>query len=263
MGLFSKVFRPAAPKPAEFHPAPVSTQLPKIAAPTAEHLAQASQPSPAAQEVLAVNPQQTPSQYLSALQDKKMGDDMVKTLAHGMPDREGVQWAGQCAEKVSDKLPPHEVEGMKAAQAWARNPTPENQAAAAAAAARGGCRGPGSMAAQGAAWAQPSTPAAGVAAAPRMTPHVVSGAVLMSAAIKANPAVTAPTMIPPSVQAPELAAAVPKAPALAAPALAAPALQAPQAPAVVPPSVQAQTFEQQHPFIKLGLDIASGKTPIA
>jgi hypothetical protein len=30
----------------------------------------------------------------------------------------------------------------------------------------------------------------------------------------------------------------------------------------VPPEVQAQTFQQQHPFIKMGLDIASGKTPV-
>jgi hypothetical protein len=256
MALFSSFLKPQPPKSAPFQAPPVPAQLPKITAPTASQIAQTSQPSPAAQQILAASPQQTPPQYLGALQEKQLGSDMTKTLAHGMPDREGVHWAAQSADKVSDKLPPHEVQGMKAAQAWAKNPTPENQAAAATAAAQGGCRGPGSMAAQGAAWAQPSTPAApGAAAAPRLTPHAVTGSVLMSAGIKANPAVTVPTMTAPAAQAPALAT-----PALQAPQLAA---TAPQAPAVVPPAVQAQTFQQQHPFIKMGLDIASGKTPVA
>ncbi len=256
MALFQNLFKPAAPKPPAFQPPPVPTQLPKISAPTAAEIAKTSEPSPAAQQILAANPNQTPPQYLSALQEKQMGPDMVKTMAHGMPDREGVHWAAQSAEKVSDKLPPQEVQGMKAAQAWAKNPTPENQAAAAAAAAQGGCRGPGSMAAQGAAWAQPATPAApGAAAAPRLSPHAVSGSVLMSSAVQAHPAAAVPAMTAPTVQAPALAA-----PQLQTPQLAA---ATPQAPAVIPPEVQAQTFQQQHPFIKMGLDIASGKTPVA
>lgn len=255
MALFGNLFKAPAPKaPAAPPVPPVPAQLPKIQAPTAAQIAQHSQPSPAAQQLLT--PQQTPSQYLSALQEKQMGGEMVKTLAHGLPDREGVHWAAQSAEKVSDKLPPHEVEAMKAAQTWAKNPTQANKAAASAAAAQGGCRGPGSLAAQGAAWSQPSTPATpGAAAAPRLTPHAVSGAVLMSAAIKANPSVAVPTMTAPTLKAPTLAA-----PALQKPQM--PALSAPQAqtPAVVPPAVQAQTFQQQHPFIKMGLDIASGKS---
>jgi hypothetical protein len=263
MGFIKSFLKPQAAKPAPAAapkaPAqypPVPTQLPKITAPTASQIAQSANPSPAAQQILKANPQQTPAQYLAKLQDQHMGDEMVKTMAHGLPDREGVHWAAQSAEKVSDKLPPHEVQGLKAAQAWAKNPTPENQAAARAAAVQGGWRGPGSMAAQGAAWSQPGTPAASGAgaAAPRLTPHAVTGAVLMSAAIKANPAVAVPAM----------AAPVAKAPALAAPSLQAPKLAAaaPQAPAVVPPAIQAQTFQQQHPFIKMGLDIASGKSPV-
>ena len=256
MGLFQNLFKPAPPKPPPFQPPPVPAQLPKITAPTAAQIAQTAQPSPAAQQILAANPQQTPPQYLGALQEKQLGPDMTKTLAHGMPDREGVHWAAQSADKVSDKLPPHEVQGRKAAQAWAKNPTPENQAAAAAAAAQGGCRGPGSLAAQGAAMSQPTAPAVpGVAAPPRLAPDAVAGSVLMSAGVKANPAVTVPTMTAPTVQAPGLAA-----PPLPMPQLAA---TAPQAPAIVPPEVQAQTFQQQHPFIKMGLDIASGKNPVA
>jgi hypothetical protein len=74
----------------------------------------------------------------------------------------------------------------------------------------------------------------------------------MSSAIKANPAVAVPAMSAPAVKAPALALPKVQAPQLAT--------EAPQAPAaVVPPEVQAQTFQQQHPFIALGLDIASGK----
>jgi hypothetical protein len=247
---------PAAPKVAPVSVPPVPQHLPNITAPTAAHIAQTSNPSPVAQQILAANPHQTPSQYLSALQEKHQGGDMVHTLSHGMSDHDGVHWASQSADKVSDKLPPHEVNAMKAAQAWAKNPTPENQLAAAKAAAQGGCRGPGSMAAQGAAWAQPGSPAgAATTAVPRLTPHAVSGSVLMSSAVKANPALTVPTMTAPTVAAPALAA-----PALHAPLLAAQIPQLPQAPAVVPPEVQAQTFQQQHPFIAMGLKIASGKS---
>jgi hypothetical protein len=246
------LFKPAAPKPPTFQPPPVPAQLPKITAPTAAQIAQTSQPNSAAQQLL--NPQQTPSQYLNVLHEKQMGDEMVKTMAHGMPDREGVWWASQSAEKVSDKLPPDDLQAMKAAQAWAKNPTEATQAAAAAAAAKTNLQGPGALAAQGAAWAQPTTPpaapAGAVPAAPRLTPLAVSGAVLLAAAIKANPALAAP-----AVQAPTL-----QAPALAAPTFQAPQLAATQAvPPTVPPEVQAQTFREQHPFIALGLDVASGK----
>ena len=77
-----------------------------------------------------------------------MGDEMVKTMAHGLPDREGVQWAAQSAEKVSDKLPPDDLQAMKAAQAWAKSPTDANQAAAAAAASKANLQGPGALAAR-------------------------------------------------------------------------------------------------------------------
>ena len=237
-----------APTPAPTVP-PVPAHLPKIAAPSAAQIAKDSQPSPAAQALLT--PQQTPSQYLNVLQEKQMGPEMVKTLAHGMPDREGVGWAAKSAEKVADKLPPDDLGAMRAAQAWVKSPTPETQAAAGAAAAKTNFSGPGAWAAQGAAWANPAPSAA----APRLTPHAVTGAVQLAAAIQANPALATPTVASAAIP-----AAAPVAPALQAPAA---ALAAPQAPPVVPPAVQAQAFQQQHPFIAMGIDIASGKTPVA
>src|SRR5215472_13931070 len=150
---------PAAPPPPSVPPIP--PHLPKITAPSAAQIGQTSSPSPEAQALLA--PHQTPSQYLNALQDKHMGGEMVKTMAHGLPDREGVHWAASSAEKVSDKLPHDELNAMKAAQTWVKNPSSENQSAAAAAAAKANFKGPGALAAQGAAWAQP--PGAGAATA--------------------------------------------------------------------------------------------------
>jgi hypothetical protein len=142
---------------------------------------------------------------------------------------------------------------MEAAQVWAKNPTAPNQAAAAAAAAKTDYRGPGALAAQGAAWAQPAMPVAvpaGAPPAPRLTPHAVAGAVLLASAIAANPKLAAP-----KIQAPALAL-----PTLEVPQLAMPTLGPPP---TIPPEVQAQTFRAQHPFIAMGLDIASGKTPVA
>jgi hypothetical protein len=252
MALFKNLFKRQAPRPASPQPAqypPVPTQLPRIAAPRAALIAQTSNPSPAAQQILAANPQQTPAQYLSTLQERQMGEEMVKTVAHGMPDREGVWWASHCAGEVSDKLAPADVEAMQAAQAWAKNPTPATQAAAAAAAAKTDFQGPGAWAAQGAAWAQPTVPAAtpaGTATAPRLAPHAVAGSVLLSAAMAATPQAAVPKVQTPALQAP----AATQAPTSAAAQPAAPALS---------PAQQAQTFRAQHPFIALGLDVASGK----
>jgi hypothetical protein len=262
MSFLSNIFKassPSAPaKPAPPPPppppsySPIPAELPKIAAPKAVQIAEAASPSPEAQALLT--PQQTPSQYLNALQEKHMGGEMVKTMAHGLPDREGVHWAASSAAKVSDKLPPDDLNAMKAAQAWVKSPTPSNQAAASAAAAATNFKGPGAFAAQGAAWAQP--PASGgalpaAAAAPRLTPHAVNSAVMMSSSIQANPALAAPTAQLPTLAAP----AAPAAPILVAPKLA----SVPPPTPTIPPDVQAQTFQQQHPFIKLGVDIASGK----
>jgi len=258
MAFFQRFSKPQAPKPVPVKPvqvAPVPAQLPKITAPTAAEIAKTSQPSPAAQKLLT--PEQTPSQYLGALQEKQMGDEMVKTMAHGMPDREGVLWASKSAEKVSDKLPPEDVQANQAAQAWVKNPTEANKAAAGAAAAKTNYQGPGALAAQGAAWSQPTSPtaapAAGAAASPRLTPHAVAGSVLLSAAIAANPAVAAPKVQTPTLQSPS--------PTL--PAVQVAQMPTPQAaPATVPPEVQTQTFKEQHPFIAMGLDIASGKSTV-
>lgn len=228
-------------------PLPVPAKLPAMTLPSAAAIAQAAEPGAEALKLLT--PQLTPPQYLAALQEKQLGDDMIKTLAHGLPDDAGVTWAAKCAEKVADKLPPSDQAAAQAALAWAKDPSDVTQAAAAAAATQADLKGPGAWAAQAAAWSKPATPGL-----PRLAPPAISAAVLMAAAIQAFPKLAAPKpLIPP------LPDMVP--PALEVPPPVAEALSAATIPAV-PPKVLAKTFASQQPFIAMGLDIASGKTPV-
>jgi hypothetical protein len=170
--------------------APVPQELPKVSARTAAELCRECKPDAAAMQLLT--PQQTPAQFLAVLQERHLAADMVKVLAQGLPDREGVAWAVQCVLKVADKLPPADALAMRAAQAWVKNPTPELKAAAAAAAQRTDYQGPGAWAAQAAASAQTGAPAPqpvtpGEMAPPRLTPHAVGGAVLLSSSLLACP----------------------------------------------------------------------------
>jgi hypothetical protein len=256
MGFVKDLLKAAGPKGPAFQPPAIPAQLPKIAAPTAAEIAKSSAPKPEAMEVLKANPQQTPSQFLGALQEKQMGDEMVKTLAHGLPDREGVAWAAQSAQTVADKLPPADVQALQAAQAWTKTPTAATQAAAATAAEKAGMTGPGGMAAQAAAWAKPAIPPAAPAAGvtlPRLAPFAVAGAVQLAAAIKANPSAAAPKPVAQVVTAAAKEVPLPATVPAAAPA---------GPPPTIPPDVQSQTFQAQHPYIASGIDFATGKTPV-
>ena len=196
-----------------------------------------------------------------------MGEESVNFLANGMPDREGVLWASQSAQQVSDKVPPADAQAAKAAEVWALNPTPASQAAAAEAAKKTDFQGPGAWSAQGAAWAKPETPAAAPGAAQaaavpeqRLAPQAVSGSVLLSAAKAGD--VKPPT--PEMPQAPAMKAPAFEAPKFETPKFEAPKLSAPEMPAPPPapsPEEMSKAYQLQQPFIARGLDIASGKTP--
>ena len=176
----------AAAQPPAPQFAPVPPELPRISERSAAELCKECKPDPAALQLL--NPQQTPAQFLAVLQERNLGADMVKVLAQGLPDREGVAWAVKCALKVADKLPAADALAMRAAEAWVKDPTAERQAAAAAAAQRTDFQGPGAWAAQAAASARGGATAfpEGMEA-PRLTPHSVGGAVLLSSSILAAP----------------------------------------------------------------------------
>ncbi len=232
------------------------TPLPKVTAPTASELAAKFKPGPPAQALL--KPNQTPAEYLHALEQNKHGPEAVHLLAHGMPERESTWWACQSSQKVASKLNPADHSALSAAQAWVRNPTPETKAAAAAAAAKTDYTGPGAWAAQAAAWSHTPAPAAPGAVAPAtpaapvgLTAPAVAGSVLLAAGLVNRPAM-APTPKP-KLQMP----AMPHAPnTLAAPQLA--ALPTPATPQI-PPVDRTKQSKMLQPFIDLGKEVAGGK----
>ncbi len=187
--------------PAEPAPSLVPAQLPKISARTAAELCQECKPEPVAMELL--KPQQTPAQFLTLLQERHLSADMTKVLAQGLPDREGVAWAVLCVQRVADKLPAADVQALRVAQAWVKNPTSDLQKAATQALELTDRQGPGAWAAQAAAWAKADAPeplqASNQESAsrkkvtsekpepPRLTPQAVSAAVGLSATILARP----------------------------------------------------------------------------
>ncbi|MFO1500026.1 MAG: hypothetical protein U1G07_16820 [Verrucomicrobiota bacterium] len=232
------------------------SELPKITAGSGSELASRMQANPAAAAL--AQPGQSPGQYVQALEQNQRPLDAVNALAHGMPERESVWWACQSSQKVADKLNPAEQQATQAAEAWVRNPTPENQAAAAAAAAKTDYTGPGGWAAQAAAWSQPpaampaAAPGAGAPALPAaspppaLTPAAVSGSVLLAAGLANRPAMSAP-------QKPNLAR--PAVPSLTTPSIASPAVAEPPVPVVD----QSKLVTPLGPFLDLGKDVASGQ----
>jgi hypothetical protein len=234
--------------------------LPKITAPTASAVAAKFKPQPPALALL--KPQQTPPEYLAALEQHKMAPDAVNLLAHGMPERDSVWWACQSSQKVAGKLNPADANALSAAQTWVKNPTPQTQALAAAAAAKTDYTGPGGWAAQAAAWSKPPSPAAAVPAvgfpaiptapaapaapAAGLTAPAVAGSVMLAAGLVNRPAM-------PPVNKPSFS--IPTAPRPVLPSMAMPTVKAPE----IPPVDLDKQSSMLQPFIDLGKDVASGK----
>ncbi len=185
---------PAVAVPAEPEFPAVPELLPKFPAKTAIEICRNSKPGTEARGLLTLT--QSPSQFLSALQEKHLSAEMAKVLAFGLPDREGVAWAAKCAAKVIHLLPPTEVAALQVAQAWVKRPTAEKRAEAAAILRGKELNGPGTWAAQAAAWADGGAPKPPRGVAPRLTPEAVAAAVLLSSTIQARPQFAMPPLPP-------------------------------------------------------------------
>lgn len=88
------------------------------------------------------------------------------------------------------QAPPADVQAMRAAQAWVKNPSPEAQKAAVEAAERTDFQGPGAWAAKAVAWTGDGTPSANVPngeAGPRLPAQAVSASVLLASSLFARP----------------------------------------------------------------------------
>jgi hypothetical protein len=138
--------------------------------------------SPGAKEI--VKPGMTPCQQAQALNQKQLSTDAVKSLAHGLPEPKAVKWAAASAEKVANPAHTTDFQAIQAAKAWCQNPTPQTQQLAGQAASKAGFQTPGAWAAQA---------AASAGSGGTLTPHAVTGAVLLAAAQGGKPIPACPS----------------------------------------------------------------------
>jgi hypothetical protein len=133
----------------------VPNPYPKITADKASDITSQFNPQP--KSLALQEPDHTPAQYVDTLEKNNQSEDAIKTMAHGMPERESVWYACQSSDRVADKMAPADKDALAAAKDWVKNPSPATQQQAADAAAKTDYQGPGAWAAQAAAWSQ-STP---------------------------------------------------------------------------------------------------------
>jgi len=129
--------------------------------------------------------------------------DVIDQMASDMPEQKSVWWACKSADKVNSQMTPEDIQAKLAAEAWAKEPTPENKLAAEDAAKATDYKGPGAWSAQAVAWAKDPEAEATSSAATELPLEVVqakelmgkeassavavAGAVKLAAAMKANP----------------------------------------------------------------------------
>lgn len=242
LGSFLKTVGSAlglAPEAPEFV---VPETLPKIPAKTAAELvAKAGLDVPPG----AANPAtQTPAQFLSEKLNTEQ--DMLgatQALAHGLPEKDGLQWAADSAKLVEAKLPPAQKEALAAAQAFNANPSLAARDSAAAAADKAGLHGPGGLAAKAVSFANVAG-APAIEGGDKVLPALVAGTVVIAASLSPRSAKPLPeTPAAPKLDLP--AADLPKKPL-------APVRPAPGSPEAIK---TASTFK---PFIDRGLKLAAG-----
>lgn len=225
----------------------------RIKSPTASQIVESFNPQPDAVGLL--KPNQTPEQYVTALEQKNLSGDAIQVLANGLPERDAVDWACQSCDRVSPQMAWRRSPSLDAAKQWVQNPTPETKAAAAAAAAQSEMKAPGDLAAQAVAWSG-SPDGAAMAAGP--TGAAVAGSVLSAAAIETPPAVVGPALPsapgPPELPTvPSIDLSGPEAPKVELPSVEAPAVQ-------IPDNVLAEQAKAHKPYLDLGKEIAAGKS---
>jgi len=97
-----------------------------VKTPTAAEICKTVELAEAARALL--QPQQTPRQYLDLLVAQQLWEDACLFLAHGLPRREAIWWAFQCAKLV--KADPPQAAALQAVEQWLLTPTEERRQAA-------------------------------------------------------------------------------------------------------------------------------------
>lgn len=187
---------------------------------------------------------QSPSQFFNhKLNTEQDMLGVTQGLAHGLPEKTGLQWATDSAKLVENKLPPAQKEALAAAQAFQARPCLANREAAALAAEKARPHGPGGLAAKAASLATVSDGPA-IPGGDKLLPVCVAGAVVTAVALSPPSAPKLPEMPP----VPKVELALPDLP------------QAPAAPALPLPgsSLAAKNANAFKPFIDRGLALAAG-----
>jgi hypothetical protein len=164
---------------------------PKVAARTADEIVRHFELGEPAQALF--RPGMAPGQLLEALLQKELWADAARFLAHGLPRREAVWWACLAARgSLTPATKPAAVNALRAAEAWAVQPTEDNRWAAQSAAEAAQLDGPAALAAMGAFLAGPTLirpapappgapPPQPVPPDPFLTAKLASGAILLAA----------------------------------------------------------------------------------
>jgi hypothetical protein len=124
---------------------------------------------------------QAPVDYAGALAQGGLYADAVAFLSNALQDKAAVRWAVESARLVADQLPENEVGALEAADSWANGSA--SVAGLQDALGETAFQGPGSWAAQAAAWAAENALPGGPG---NLVPKAVEGAVKLAAAMAAG-----------------------------------------------------------------------------
>jgi hypothetical protein len=160
--------------------------LTKIVAKSAEELCGRFELGEQARTLL--RPGLNPAAYMDALLDKQCFQDATRFLAHGLPKREAVWWACQCATAVAGQgAPPPVAAAIKAVQQWVADPSEDHRRAAMTAAEAATFGTPAGCAALAAFFSGGSLGPDNVAPIPppdKLTADAVAGAVMLAVVAK-------------------------------------------------------------------------------
>jgi hypothetical protein len=117
----------------------------RVPAATAAEVCQRFRLSRAAAELLRDD--LTPGPFLDLLVGRRLFKDAASFLAHALPSREAVWWAVLCVREAAGPVPPEPAAAaLRAAEAWAQDPSEENRRAARAASKAAGPSSPAGLA---------------------------------------------------------------------------------------------------------------------
>jgi pSer/pThr/pTyr-binding forkhead associated (FHA) protein len=159
------------------------SERPSTAGPSAIDCALHLPLSEAAQELLSAD--QSPSDYLQLLTDKKLFPDGIRFLAFLLPKPLAVLWCAKCvADTLGDTLSPPQRAAIQAAESWGKAPTEEHRRLAEKSVQELGTGSPAGWVALAAFWSDGSLTPEGLPElppSPGLTSRAITAALMMVA----------------------------------------------------------------------------------